>query len=194
MQQRLQQMEQVSQQQAQTPPLPSDTDSIWSDPDKYIENKLNQATLPSLYSGMLTAKMYAVNQLGPRDKKIFTKYEKEIDKMSESLTPQQRVLPQSWLMLLTMVKGQHDQEIATAESSRTDFFAESGHTGVEPPPAEPLPNKLTEDEETVCRVMHWDRDGYLKQKKAAQLRQSDRGGYMHFGTEEIEANRSARRG
>lgn len=188
MQAKLTQMEQA----AAVPPPPVDDTSIWADPDKYIANKLNVAQQPALYSGMLTAKMYAMNQLGPRDKKIFTKYEKEIDKMAESLTPQQRVMPQSWMMLLTMAKGQHDVEISNAERDHTDFFSESGQTGVQPPPTEPPPDKLTDDEETVCRVMHWDREAYQREKKGAQLRQSDRGGYMHFGTENIEANRRAR--
>ena len=153
--------------------------SVWTDPEKFVDGRLKTTQDVALASGTMSAKLYARNGLSPRDAKIWTKYEKEIDKTMEGFTPVQRVMPQSWLLALTLIKGQHEQDIAKAESSGDDFFSEGVSRGAAPLPEND--DKLTPEEEEVCRSMHWDPKGYLAQKKKQQIKQSERGGYVHYG-------------
>src|SRR5262249_4376912 len=115
---------------------------------------------------------------------IWTKYEKEIDKWMETYPPQARIMPQNWLMALTMVKGQHDQEIAKAELDKTDFFSEGashGSAASREMNANAGDNeKLTPEEIAMCESMHWDQAGYLKRKKEMAVHQSSKGAYARF--------------
>jgi hypothetical protein len=127
----------------------------------------------------MAAKLYARQSLSGRDLKIWGKYEKEIDQTMNGFTPEQRVNPQSWVLALTLAKGNHQEEIAKAESSGTDFFSEGpSHSA---PPEVKNEDKLTPEEEEVCKTFHWDPKGYLAQKKKAQINQSEKGGYAHYG-------------
>jgi len=167
----------------QKPPDKPNTEeppSIWTDPSKFVQDQVKDVQNTALLSGMMSAKMYARQGLSPRDIKIWTKYEKEIDQVMNGFTPQQRVLPQSWLMALTLTKGTHESEIAAAERTGTDFFAETGtsHTTRTDPPPE---DKLTPEEEEACRTFKWDPKRYLAQKKKMNLAVGEKGGYAHFG-------------
>ena len=153
--------------------------SLWTDPDKYIDQRTKGIENTALLSGMMSAKLYAKQGLGQRDLKIWNKFEKEIDQTMNGFTPQQRVLPQSWLMALTLTKGNHEAEISAAERGGTDFFAESG-TGHQPPPDVKAEDKLTPDEEEACKTFRWDPKRYLARKKEMQMAQSEKGGYAHF--------------
>jgi hypothetical protein len=153
--------------------------SIWTNPDEYIKGKTKDIENAALLSGTMTAKLYAKQGLSARDQKIWTKYEKEIDQVMNGFQPQQRILPQSWLMALTLTKGNHEAEISAAERSGTDFFAEGGGGGKpnDPPPED----KLTPEEEETCRVFKWDPKRYLAQKKKMSVAVGEKGGYAHFG-------------
>jgi hypothetical protein len=166
----------------QKPPVVKDDDepaSIWTDPAKFVDERVRDTQNVALASGVMSAKLYARQTLSPRDAKIWTKYEKEIDQTMQGFTPVQRVNPQSWTLALTLIKGQHEQEIAKAESSGNDFFSE-GVSHSKPPETE-SGDKLTAEEEEACEKFHWSKEGYLKQKKAMKVNQSERGGYAHYG-------------
>jgi hypothetical protein len=164
--------------QPKTPPTVNEPPSIWTDPQAYVQDQTKDTQNIALMSGMMSAKMYARQGLGERDAKIWRKYEKEIDGTMNGFTPQQKVLPQSWLLALTLVKGQHEQEIAQAERDGNDFFSEGPSRGAAPPP--PTEDKLTPEEEEACRTFHWDPKGYLARKKQMRVNQSEKGGYASF--------------
>jgi len=158
-----------------------DAPSIWTDPNAFIASQMKPVTDVAIVSGIMTAKMYAKSQLSTRDAKIWTNYEKEIDKVMEGYQPAQRIVPQNWLMALTLVKGHHDVDIAKAEREKTDFFMESGGSGNPPPPAEDVSNdKLTPEEEEACSKFHWDPKRYLEQKKKMVIASSSKGAYARF--------------
>lgn len=170
------------QQQTQT----EDEVSIWTDPQKFVEQQLKPTQDVAVISGIMSAKLFAQNGLSPRDRKIWTKYEKEIEKAMEGYAPVQRMVPNNWIMALTLVKGQHDVEIAKHESASTDFFAEPVSHGQGPSSSvtrgqEDDGNKLTDEEEEIVKAMHWNRDGYLAQKKKMVVNQSTKGAYARLG-------------
>lgn len=164
------------------PPEPKNDEpaTIWTDPQKWVQEQTKETQAVALLSGITSAKMYAMQQLAGRDQKIWRKYEKEIDKVMEGYNPMQRCLPNNWLMALTLIKGQHDVEIAKAESTSTDFFSEQSSRGTPPPDDRPA-DKLSPEEEEVCKVMHWDTKRYLETKKKQVIHQSEKGAYARFG-------------
>lgn len=171
---------------------PNEPPTPWADPDKWLDDKTKKLQTTAIVSGMMTAKMYFAQQLSQRDLKIYKHYEKEVDKVVESFVPEQRVMPQSWFNAFIYVKGLHDADIQKAESSKTEFFSEtptkSSHD--DPPPED----KLTAEEEEVCRVMRWDREGYLAQKKAGQIVRTEKGSAAQFkvpSREELRKRRQA---
>lgn len=171
---------------ADDPPTP------WADPDKWLDDKTKKIQATALVSGIMTAKMYFAQQLSGRDLKIYKHYEKEVDKVVESFVPEQRVMPQSWFNAFIYVKGLHDADIKKAEDSKTEFFSEmpTKSSNDDPPPED----KLTPEEEEVCRVMRWDKEGYLAQKKAGQLVRTEKGSSAQFkvpSREELRKRRSA---
>lgn len=161
-----------------TTPETSEPASPWIDPDKYVAEQTQGIKNTALMSGMLTAKMYFQQQLSQRDSKIFKKYEKEVDQTVGTFVPEQRVMPQSWFNAFLYVKGLHEGEISKAEREGSDFFSETPSRSVNEPPV--APDKLTAEEEMVCRTMHWDPKKYLEQKKNGAMAQSDKGAYAHF--------------
>lgn len=164
------------------PPDPrkqDDPPTIWSDPNKFIDERTKQTQNVALMSGMMSAQMYAKNGLSGDDLKIWNKYEKDILQTMNGFTPEQRVLPQSWLMALNLVKGQKFSEIAEHKSKGTDFFAEGASHGQ--PPSTPDEVKLTPQEEEVCEKFHYDKKRYLENKKKMVVSASSNGGYAHFG-------------
>src|SRR5579859_2310089 len=160
---------------------PDEPSTIWTDPDKYIDQRTKNIQDTALLSGMMSAKLYAQQGLSPRDLKIWRKYEKEIEQVMGGFQPQQRILPQSWLMALTLTNGNHESEISAAERTGTDFFAETSSSGGKPPDTAPPEDKLTEAEEEACRTFKWDPKRYLAQKKKMTVAVGEKGGYAHFG-------------
>jgi hypothetical protein len=164
----------VEQQQQQEEEAPSP----WIDPEKFVDSRMTGLTAVALSSGMMTAEIYFKQNLNPRDVKIYNKYKDEVVKGVNTFSPQQRVMPQSWMNMFIYVKGLHDQEIQKAESSSTDFFSEPGSRGAshEDEPEE----KLSAEEEEVCRKFHYDPKTYLERKKTAALSQSSKGAYARY--------------
>jgi hypothetical protein len=155
--------------------------SPWVDPQKFVQDQTKPLAQVALASGMLTAKMYFVQQLSERDQKIFKKYASEVEQGVSTFAPEARVMPQAWLNCFLFVKGAHEQDIRKAETEKTDFFAETAsRTGGTQDVGEPE-DKLTAEEEETCRVMHWDPKGYLERKKASHLTSHSKGASLHYG-------------
>jgi hypothetical protein len=158
--------------------LAAEPASPWIDPQKFVQDQTKGIAAVALQSGMMTAKMYCLQNITPRDQKIFKKYEGEIDKMVGTFAPETRVMPQSWFNALVFIKGAHDVDIHKAENDKSDFFSEPasrGHQEEEAPQ-----DKLTDEESAMCDAMHWDKEGYLKQKKQQSIHQSSKGSYARF--------------
>jgi hypothetical protein len=160
--------------------LAAEPASPWVDPEKFVQDQTKNTTMLALQSGMLTAKLYFMQSLTPRDKKIFTKYEKEVEQNVNSMMPQQRVMPQTWFNMLLYVKGVHEQEIAKAEQSSTDFFSETPSRGQTPDAEQQSNEKLTAAEEETCRIFHYDPVKYLENKKKGQVLQAEKGAYSRY--------------
>jgi hypothetical protein len=160
------------------PPPPDEPPSPWADPEKFVDGRMAGLTAVALSSGMMTAKMYFMQQLSPRDAKIFRKYEKDVETGVNTFAPAQRVMPQSWFNMFMFVKGQHEQDIQKAESDKSDFFSETPSRGEHH--TEPPEDKLTPEEEEVCNKFHYDKKQYLERKKTAALSQSSKGAYARY--------------
>jgi hypothetical protein len=159
-------------------PVEEEPPSPWLDPEKFVDSRMTGLSAVALSSGMMTAEIYFKQNLNPRDLKIYNKYKDEIVKGVNTFSPPQRVMPQSWMNMFIYIKGLHDQDIQKAESDRTDFFSEPSSRGL---PHEDEPDeKLTPDEEEVCRKFHYDPKAYLERKKTAALSQSSKGAYARY--------------
>jgi hypothetical protein len=88
-------------------------------------------------------------------------------------------MPQNWHTAFVYVKGLHEQDISKMEAENTPFFSEAGSRGAPTEPA-PAEEKLTPEEEEACETFHWDKAGYLKQKKLGSMHQSEKGAYARF--------------
>lgn len=159
-------------------PVTPEPANPWIDPDKWLRESTQDTQNIALVSGVMSAKMYARQTLSQRDAKIFTKYEKEIDQVMQGYQPVQRIIPDNWVLALTLIKGRHDQEISKMERDGTDFFSEES-SGGRPPEPEPEV-KLTPDEEDACRRMHWDPKEYLKNRSKMAIASSEKGSIARF--------------
>jgi len=160
------------------PPVPPEPVSPWVDPAGFVQDQVKPLADTALMAGMMTAKMYCQQGLNARDAKIFKKYETEIINLVGTAAPAQRVMPQTWFNMLMFVKGAHEDDIRKAEADKTDFFSElPSHGG---PPPEPPSDKLTPEEEEVCRKFHYDPVKYLARKKSGELMQGEKGAYGRY--------------
>lgn len=160
------------------PVVQDEPPSPWTDPEKFVDQRVQGLAGVALQSGMLTAKMYFTQQLNPRDLKIFKQYEKEVEGGVNTFVVTQRVMPQSWMNMFLYVKGLHEGDIKKAESENSHFFSETPSRGMTP---EPEPdNVLTAEEEEICRKFHYDPKNYLERKKTAALSQSSKGTYARY--------------
>lgn len=183
MRQKLQELEanitNAQQQYQQQQPQP-EPPNIWSDPATYI----NQATAPTQWIALSAhrglAKMEFERDLEPRDSKIYQKYAKEVEQAMQGFKdPTQHIQKQNWRNAFMYVKGMHEQDIAKQESEGTPFFSEPASRGGGEP-AMPQEDKLTDEEQEICRRFHWDPEGYLKRKKEGMVHQSERGAFARF--------------
>ena len=164
---------------APPPPVLPEPASPWTEPEKFVNEQTLRTQNIALASGMMSAKMYFANQLSPRDQKIHKKYEKEVEATLLTFQPPEcRVMPQSWFNAFTFIKGQHEQDIAKAESSSSDFFSERPSGGPAPEPE--IQDKLTADEEETCRIFKYDPVKYLAQRKARSTMQGEKGSYSRY--------------
>jgi|HubBroStandDraft_4_1064222.scaffolds.fasta_scaffold282508_2 hypothetical protein len=152
--------------------------SPWTDPVKFIDEQTRGTQNVALAAGVMAAKMYFMQNLDSRDQKIFRKYEKEVEQAVQTYQPAARVMPQSWLTAFLYTKGVHEKDIMKAESTGSDFFSETPSRGQQDDP--PPQDKLTAEEEAMCDAMHWNKEGYLKQKKQGAVMQGEKGAYARY--------------
>lgn len=166
-------------QQQSEPAAPEEPPSPWVDPSGFVRNEMKPVADVALMSGMMTARMYFEQNLSQRDRKIFKKFEKDVDQVVGTFAPQARVMPQAFMNAFLYVKGLHEGDIRKAETDNPDsFFSETPSRG---PAEEPQPEaKLTPEEEEVCRVFHYDPKSYLETRKQAQLKGSARGMFQTY--------------
>lgn len=170
--------------EANQKPLPEPVNeepvSPWIDPEKFVQKQTEGTQNTALVAGYMAAKMYFMQNLNPRDIKIFRKYEKEVDTVINTVPAYQRVMPQTWFNMFMFVKGNHEMDIQKAEASKTDFFSETPSRG---PSEEPAPeDTLSSEEEEVCKTFHFDPKNYLANKKISELKQSSKGAYARYPT------------
>lgn len=164
---------------SEPPPPPEEPPSPWVDPQGFVRNEMKPIANVALATGMMTAKMYFEQNLSARDKRIFKKYEKEVEQGVNTFQPEARVMPQGWFNMFMFVKGAHEADIRKAETESPDsFFSETPSRGVseEPAPEE----KLTAEEEEVCKKFHYDPKRYLEMRKQATTKGSARGLYQTY--------------
>jgi hypothetical protein len=68
------------------------------------------------------------------------------------------------------------------EAEGTPFFSEPASRTAQPEP--PPEEKLSAEEEEVCKRFHWDPEGYLQRKKERSLHQSERGAFARYSVPE----------
>jgi hypothetical protein len=184
---RLQEMEQgiqaySQQQQAQAQPTDAQGTNIWNDPEKYIDQKMQQQMqlrdAMTVANGRGMARLNLLESLSPRDKKIFNKYSKEIEQTVNAYQPGLQTLPQNWFVAFNYVKGLHEQELGKMEADSTPFFAEPGSRGAQP--EAPPEDKLTPEEEDICNRFHWDKKGYLERRKQMTVHQAEKGAFARY--------------
>lgn len=143
--------------------------SIFADPDRFVDERTAGVRNAALLSGVMSAKMYARQELNARDQRIFKKYEGELDKIVSSYPPESRINPQIWHNALKYIKGEHMDDIRKAESEGGEFFGEISSPGTQRTTGEGEGGevKLTDEENEVCEKFHWDKAKYLDNKKKA---------------------------
>ena len=164
------------------PPEPT---SPWVDPAKFVAEQTLPAQAAAFGAARMAARITFKDGLSARDRAIFGKFEKEVEQVVNSYGPMQQGMVQNWNISFHYVKGLHEQEIAKMGQESSTFFSEPASRG---PAPDPVPvDKLTPEEEEVCRTFHWDPVGYLKRKKEATLHQTSQGASMHFTVPERTA-------
>ena len=163
------------------PPKTDDPPNPWLDPDKWVAGKMEPAMMTAMYGAFMSCKMLVKEQLDDDDKRIFKKYEKEIDQAMQGYPPQARIIPDNWMSALNIVKGRHLKEIAKMFESGGEFFSEGSHTGRH---EEPTPEtKLTPEEEAACKAMHWDPKTYLENRAKMSMVRTEKGSLARFTNE-----------
>lgn len=157
-----------------------DPPSVWTDPEKFVDSRIQGTALVALQSGRMVARMSFEQSLGDRDRKIFKKYADEIEKGVLTFAPAAQVMPQSYMNMFFHTKGLHENDIRKAEQEKTDFFAEPVTRGGAPNDGDGGDVKLSPEEEETCRVMHFDPVKYLENKKNITVSQSSKGAYANF--------------
>lgn len=164
---------------SETPPPPEEPPSPWMDPHGFVRNEMKPLANVALTSGMMTAKMYFEQGLRDRDRRIFKKYEDEVVKGVNTFAPEARVMPQSWFNMFMFVKGSHEDDIRKAETEDpSSFFSEMPSRGESPEPV--VEDRLTPEEEEVCRKFHYDPKRYLEARKQAQIKGGAKGMFATY--------------
>jgi vacuolar-type H+-ATPase subunit I/STV1 len=159
---------------------PAQPTSVWAEPEKYISERTKNAEMAALYAWRQSERINFRDSLKGRDRKIFEKYAAEIDNAMNTYPLAQQVIPKNWEIAFTYTKGLHEQELAKADSEASPFFSEPASKGGGQEEQTKEVDKLTAEEEEVCKKFHWSPEGYLQRRKEAQIHQSERGAFAHF--------------
>jgi hypothetical protein len=151
------------------PPPPENTGpvSVLEDENRAFNERQAPLAAIAFHAGSMAAKTQAMQGLDGRDLAIFRKYSSEIEAAMQTVAPEKRINPETWVNALTYVKGRHLNEIVEASSKGSDFFSETA--GGPPPPPKPAEDKLTPEQETIAKKMKVDPARYLEQRKNIQV-------------------------
>lgn len=160
----------ATQPQPQPQPQPrSGPESVLIDEDKAFADRLAGTNALAFHAAALSAKIMARDQIRNSDeRRIWDKYESEVDEIMGKETPDRRAFPAIWINAFTYVKGLHLKELMLAQKEGNDFFAEPVGRGPEPAPQPGQGDKLTDEELRVCANMKIKPEEYLAQRKEMQ--------------------------
>lgn len=157
------------------PSGPPDAAAWLTDPNAAFNASITPVAAIALHAGIGMAKMQADNfirQQGPVEARLWAKYSGEVEKIVNNLSPDQRILPQTWINQFTFIKGMHLSEVVKEGQAAGDaFFSESAHSTGRGMPENSNTNNdtLTAAEEAVAKKLGRSSADYLKQKRAMQF-------------------------
>lgn len=161
------------------PPPPSGppTEADWlTDPNGSFQRSVAPLTAVAMHGAIMAAKAEAerfIQSQSPIERRLWNKYHKEISDLVNALSPEQKILPQTWINQFTFVKGMHIADVAKeAQGSGDAFFSETaGSTGGGMPGANDTKkdDQLTEKEIQIAKRMGRTPEQYLAMKKKMQF-------------------------
>ena len=129
----------------------------------------------ALHGAMMSAKLLAdqqIRQSGPLDARLWNKYQGEVQKIMDTLAPEQKIMPQVWINQFTYVKGMHASDlIKEGQKAGDSFFSETASaSGDSLPDSNNGPqDALTAAEERVAKMLGRTPEDYLKTKRKMQF-------------------------
>lgn len=146
-----------------------------ADPQKAFSQASAPLTAATLMNGMLVAKMAAaefIQKQDPVNRRLWKKYEGEVQKLMEAMSPDQRIYPQNWINQFTFVKGMHLDEVVKEAQGQGDAFFSEGVTtsggGISHTPVNE--DRLSPQEEKVCRALKMKPEDWIKRRKALNIK------------------------
>jgi len=152
----------------QDPPKdpPKGPTSFLDDEDKAFTERLAPFAEMTLRNQAQNARHMAKQGLSGLDRRIWEKWEGEIDKIMEGVGLQFQGSAQTWLNALTNIKGRHMDEILKMKDDNSEFFSESGDSGGSGGPTKKDDGELTAEEVKIAARMGIKPEDYAKNKKA----------------------------
>lgn len=157
-----------------TPTVPQGDPTLteWlSDPNASVKRAIAPLATATMVAGTLAAKRAAADFIatqGPVERKLWAKYEKEVQAFVDQLPPEQKIFPQTWINQFTFVKGMHLNDVVKeAQGAGEGFFAESSTlSGAGITDSQPKTKPLTDAELKVAKAMNISPEKYQERKKA----------------------------
>lgn len=153
---------------------PNEADWLTNPNDAF--SRANAATAAvAMHGAIMSARLLAeqfIQRQGPVERRLWDKYSAEIQKAVDALSPEAKIMPQTWINQFTFVKGMHlNDVIKEAQTSGDAFFSETAQSSGAGLPNDSHKNedKLTPAEEAVAKKMGRTPEQYLAQKKKMQF-------------------------
>lgn len=150
---------------------PPDSTAWLTDPNTAFNSAVAPTAAVALHGAIMSARLLAdqfIRQQGPVNARLWTKFQKEVEAIVNGLSPDQRILPQTWINQFTFVKGIHLDEVVKEGQSQGDaFFSETAtSTGRGMPERDASQDDvLTESEKKVAKMLGRTDAQYLASKK-----------------------------
>lgn len=152
------------------------TEADWlTNPNEAFQRSIAPLAAVAMHGSIMAAKAEAerfIQQQSPLERRLWNKYITEITNGVNSLSPEQKILPQTWINQFTFVKGIHLADVAKeAQGGGDTFFAETASStgGGLPSGNEKNDDKLTPEEEKIAKRLGRTPEQYLAQKKKMQF-------------------------
>lgn len=149
---------------------PSEAEWLTNPNDAFQRANATTAAV-AMHGAIMSARLLAeqfIQRQGPVERRLWDKYSAEIQKGVDGLSPEMKILPQTWINQFTFVKGMHLSDVVKeAQGSGDAFFSETAQStgGGLPGGNEEKNDKLTPEEEKVARRMGRTPEQYLAAKK-----------------------------